>query len=228
MQMRSKHSALLTVVTAVALSAAFARPAGAGVTALNFESGGSIEETGVTFTGTLSYDDVANLLTVSLNNTSTFQSVITGIRFNVAGDAAADYRALDDAGTPGVIESAFGDGTALSPFGTFDAGASLQNLSQQQVRGIDEGETGRFTFDVSGADADRLRAIDFFTDELGGGGLSGAFAVRYQSVGADAEGSDKAVAVLAAPLPPAAWAGLLTMGLAGLGHLRARGRRHAA
>jgi len=211
-----------------------ARPAGAAVTSVEFTSGDSIENTGVTFDGTISYDSVSKLLSVDLANTSSFQSVITGFFFNIAGSATADYNAADDAATAGVDESAFANNLTLSPFGTWDAGVLLQNLSQQQVRGIDEGEAGRFTFDLTGAGAGDLAAIDFITDENSGGGLSGAFAVRYQSVGDNAEMSDKVLGVVitppptAIPLPPAAWAGLATMGMIGLGHLRGRLRRPQA
>lgn len=234
---RARGTWAAAAAMAAGVFAGAAQSASAGVTSVNFKSGASIEETGVSFEGSLSYDDMTRLLTVDLANTSSFQSVITSFFFNVAGDATADYNAVDDAGTSGVVESAFANSYTLSPFGTFDAGVFLQNLSQQQVRGIDEGEAGRFTFDVTGADADSLAALDFFTDELGGGGLSGAFAVRFQSVGPNGTMSDKVLGLLlddetpppptAIPLPPAAWAGLLTMGVAGLGHLRARLRRPA-
>jgi hypothetical protein len=93
--------------------------------------------------------------------------------------------------TVGVDEASFGTDTSLPPFGTWDAGVKLTNLSQQQVRGIDEGETGTFTFNLLGADAGTLNALSFFTNKNSGGGLTGAFAVRYQSVGANANQSDK-------------------------------------
>ena len=233
-----KMTKTMRAMGAAAVLAAFAGAAGsaqAGVSTVNFQSGNSIEETGVTFTGSMAYDDSANLLTVNLSNTSAFQSVITGFFFNISGNAAAGYSAVDNAGTSGVNEGSFGFATSLSPFGTWDAGAFLQNLSQQQVRGIDEGETGTFQFNISGADKDALEAMDFFTDTNSGGGLTGAFAVRYQSVGLDANASDKVMGLLIddetpgppaeIPLPPAAWAALATMGITGLGSLRGRLRR---
>ena len=205
---------------AVALTGV-AQPASAGVTQLSFQSGDSIENTGVTFDGTLSYDDAAKLLTVNLSNTSSFQSVITGFYFNVAGNATIDYNVTDDAGTAGVLESAFDNDNTLSPFGTFDGGVFLQDLSMQQVKGIDEGETGIFTFDIDGPDAGSLTAGSFFSETNDGGGLESPFFVRYQSVGDRAADSDK-VGAVAVPLPPAAWAALLTMGVAGMTRLRKR------
>jgi hypothetical protein len=208
--------------------------ASASVTSVNFESSESIENTGVTCDGSVSYDDTANLLTLTLSNTSGFQSVITGFYFNISGDASATYDATNDPATSGVDESAFAFETALPPFGSFDAGAKLQNLSQQQVRGIDEGETGSFTFNISGADADLLKAINFLTDINSGGGLTGALAVRYQSVGPNAQLSDKVIGVSvggeeppphAIPLPPAVGAALVSMAIPALGSLRRRFRR---
>jgi hypothetical protein len=243
MKVIAKKTACALVASAAAVLAG-AHPAAAGVTSINFQSGASLEDTGVTFAGSMSYDDVGRLLTVDLANTSSFQSVITGFCFNVAGDATADYNASDDAGTAGVDESAFANDFSLPPFGAFDAGVFLQNLSKQQVRGIDEGESGRFTFDLSGIGAASLTAGDFFSDVNTGGGLSGAFAVRFQSVGSKGQLSDKVMGVLVddgdngggdnggppptpVPLPPGAWAGLLTMGVAGVAQLRGRMRRRA-
>ena len=202
----------------------------AGVTSLGFASTDSLEDTGVTFSGTLTYDDVAQLVTVELSNTSSFQSVITGFYFNIDGNASASYNAADN-GTSGVLESAFAFSNSLAPFGTFDAGAVLTNLSQQQVRGIDEGETGIFTFSLSGDDAGSLSATSFLSQANSGGGISGPFAVRYQSVGDNAALSDKLVGVgdagdppVVVPLPPAAWAALATMGFGGLAKFRRRFR----
>ena len=235
-------SKTMRTIGAAAVLAAFAGAAGsaqAGVSTVNFTTGDSIEQTGVTFTGSLAYDDSANTLTVNLSNTSAFQSVITGFFFNNSGNAAASYTAVDNAGTIGVSEGSFGSATSLSPFGTWDAGAFLQDFSQQQVHGIDEGETGSFTFNITGADKDVLGAMDFFTGTNSGGGLTGAFAVRYQSVGPNSALSDKVMGLLIdggeeappppaeIPLPPAAWAALATMGVTGLGSLRSRMRRQA-
>ena len=235
MQQLAKKTAWAFLASAAVMAGA--HTASAGVTSINFESAASIEDTGVTFAGSMSYDDVAHLLTVNLQNTSSFQSVITGFYFNVAGDATADYN-VADASTVGVDEGSFANDYTLQPFGTWDAGVFLQNLSKQQVRGIDEGETGLFTFDLSGPDADALRAIDFITDANSGGGLSGALAVRFQSVGRNGALSDKVLGVVIGddnggppptpvPLPPGAWAGLITMGVAGFTQLRSRMRRTA-
>lgn len=207
----------------------------AGISTVSFASTDNLENTGVTFDGSVKYDNVVGLLTVDLRNTSTFQSVITGFYFNIHGTATATYNQVDAIATPGVNEASFAANTSLQPFGTFDAGLALTNLSQQQVRGIDETETGVFLFNVSGADANSLNAIDFLTDTNSGGGLTGAFAVRFQSVGENAELSDKVFGAAireqnpppAVPLPPAAWMGLVTMGMIGLRHLRQRMRLQA-
>lgn len=221
---------LKTLGAAAMIAMAAAGTASAGVTQVSFKTGDSLENTGVEFTGTLSYDDVSNQLSINLNNTSSIQSVVTGFYFNIAGNASATYNAVNDGSTAGVDEGAFGFDNSLSPFGTWDAGAFLQDLSVQQVKGIDEGETGKFTFNITGADANMLEALDFFTETNSGGGLEGAFAVRYQSVGDNAQFSDKVMGIIddgpnpppppAIPLPPAAWAALVTMGLAGLRKVR--------
>jgi len=220
---------LVRLAAAAGLFLGVAAPMQAGITTTSFESTDALENTGVTFDGTVKYDDVLKLLTIDLRNTSGFQSVITGFYFNIAGNAIATYNVVD-APTVGVNEGSFAAATSLAPFGTFDSGVTLQNLSQQQVRGIDEGETGTFTFNLSGADAGTLTSIDFLTDTNSGGGLTGAFAVRYQSVGLNAELSDKVFGAAiggggqppVVPLPPAAWMGLVTMGMIGLRQLRQR------
>ena len=83
---------------------------------------------------------------------------------------------------------------------------------------------------LSGADASTLTSIDFLTDTNSGGGLTGAFAVRYQSVGLNAALSDKVFGAAiggggqppVVPLPPAVWMGLVTMGMIGVRQLRQR------
>ena len=214
---------------AAGLLAGIASSAGAATQAV-VTSTGSENATGVTFSATLNYDEAIQQLTVDLTNTSGFQSVITGFLFNINGDASATYSAVDDGGTAGVDESAFAEDTSFSgPFGTFEEGIFLQDLSVEQVKGIDEGETGSFVFNVSGTDASTLVALDFASEISDGAGDNDAvFLVRYQSVGENAEDSDRAFGepgeTPVIPLPAGVWGGLAT--LSGLGFF-SRFRRKA-
>lgn len=201
---------LLALVAALGMSSA----AQAATTSVPIITGTCLEDTGVTFSGDVTYNSDTQVLQISLTNTSGFQSVITGFFFDITGDSTATFTDVNDPATTGVDESAFEEDTSLPPFGDFDAGVSLADLSMQQVKGIDEGETGVFTFNISGTGADTLEAADFGFNE-------GQFAVRYQSVGLDAEGSDKCTAVII-PLPPAVWSALATAGFAGVFGIRRR------
>lgn len=152
----------------------------AGTTSINFESSAdkSIKKLG-SFSGAATYDDVAGLLTVTINNTSSATGVrLTGMAFNVAGSGAAAYRDGDVAGTPG-DEDLFDDARAkkgkrlikAKPLGNFEAGAGINGKFNPpgkklaSAAGIAAGAGRTFTFDVSGGAG--LTAADFIGGDMG-------------------------------------------------------------
>jgi hypothetical protein len=173
-----KTTCKIVAAAALALGAVSAR---AGTTSVNFESSAdkSIRKLG-SFNGTATYDDVAGLLTITINNTSSASGArLTGVAFNLAGDGgAAGYRDGDVAGTR-PDEDTFDDarrrrGNRLvkaRPLGSFEAGAALKGKFNAAGRrlaeraGIAAGGAQVFTFDVSGGAA--LTAADFLGGDMG-------------------------------------------------------------
>ena len=173
-----KTTCKIVAAAALALGAASAH---AGTTSVNFESSAdkSIKKLG-SYTGTATYDDVAGLLTITINNTSSASGArLTGLAFNLAGDGgAAGYRDGDVAGTR-PDEDTFDDarrrrGNRLvkaRPLGSFEAGAALKGKFNAAGRklaeraGITAGGTHVFSFDVSGGAA--LTAADFLGGDMG-------------------------------------------------------------
>ena len=153
-----------TMIAAAALSLGAASVASAGTTTVNFQSSAdkSVKKLG-SYTGPASYDDVAGLLTISIQNTSTDPRAgrLTGFAFNIDGTATAGYRDADNLATRG-DEDPFDDARAkknrvvkAKPFGMLDAGAALDGKwnsagGRKAARGIATGSTGTFVFDVTG------------------------------------------------------------------------------
>ena len=167
---------LTKALAIAALTFGAASAASAGTTTVNFQSSAdkSIKKLG-SYAGTASYDDVAGLLTISIQNTSTNPKAghLTGLAFNIDGTATAAYRDGDVATTRG-DEDAFDDARAkkgrvvkAKPFGMLDAGAALDGKlnSGRARRGIASGATGTFTFDVGGGAG--LTAANFLTGDTG-------------------------------------------------------------
>src|SRR5215207_9225673 len=100
----SRRTGMKTLTKAFAVAAltfGAASAASAGTTSVNFESSAdkSVKKLG-SYTGTATYDDVAGLLTISINNTSAASgAALTGLAFNVVGDGSAAYHDGDVAGT---------------------------------------------------------------------------------------------------------------------------------
>jgi hypothetical protein len=175
-------------VAALALGLGAGSVAHAGTTTADFHSDSNTTKRKLgSFTGTATYDDVAGLLTVTVNNTSAAGNngaALTGIAFNVAGTATAAYRDGDDAATARADEDAYDDARSrgrkhlvkAKPLGNFEAGAALNGKFGAASRrvaalGVSAGSSRTFVFDVSGAAAG-MTVNDF----LGGNvGIAAAF-----------------------------------------------------
>lgn len=182
----------------------------------------------VGFEGSIAYNSAAKDVTITLTNTSAVTSVITGFVFNIAADVSVSYVNLDNVTTAAVDEGAWAletNNTAgqdvSGPFGVWDAGAALLDLSQQQIKGVGQGETGVFRFLLSGTDAGALNADAFLNQLNTADGLSSFFLARFQSVGGS--GSDRMVDGNVVPLPGAVWGGMVLLG--GLGITKGLRRR---
>ena len=216
----------------LALLCLIAVPPMAGATSVPFVSSGiSDNDTGVTFDGLIDYDETTGVLQITLNNTSPLNSSATGLAFNIAGsgDVTVAYDGTDNPATAGVLENEFTLESALgfAPFGEFEYGLSSNNSGSNNAQGVNAGETGVFTFNLSGPDAGELTALSFISalSTLPPGDQPSLFGVRFQSVGDDFQGSDRATAVPVGtpiPLPPGAWAGLASLGAMAVVHLRRR------
>lgn len=171
---------LTKTLAAAALSFGVTSAASAGTTSVNFESSAdkSIKKLG-SFSGTATYDDAAGLLTITINNTSAASGArLTGLAFNVVGDAAAAYRDGDIAGTRG-DEDIFDDARAkkgkrlvkAKPVGMFEAGTGINGKFNPPGKklanraGVAAGGTQTFTFDVAGGAG--LTAADFLGGDMG-------------------------------------------------------------
>lgn len=171
---------LTKTLAAAALSFGVTSAASAGTTSVNFESSAdkSMKKLG-SFSGTATYDDAAGLLTITINNTSAASGArLTGVAFNVVGDAAAAYRDGDIAGTRG-DEDIFDDARAkkgkrlvkAKPVGMFEAGTGINGKFNPPGKklanraGVAAGGTQTFTFDVAGGAG--LTAADFLGGDMG-------------------------------------------------------------
>jgi len=183
---------------------------------------------------------VDSLLTLTLSNTSPTANggYLTGFVFNGAGGATASLNlGLSSANVSKFVD--LGPTEAANPFGHFEFGAALGgNWSGggSPKKGIGDGETGTFVFNVGDTDTSSpLSVYDFVTD--GGVGASNehfgyGFLVRFR--GFEDGGSDKVPGLftkppmdppVAVPLPAGAWMGLATMAAIGGSSVVRRGRR---
>src|SRR5688572_1144108 len=89
---------------ALALGLGAASAAHAGTTTASFQSDANTTKRKLgSFSGTATYDDVAGLLSITVTNTTASgngAAALTGVAFNVAGNATAAYLDGDDAATP--------------------------------------------------------------------------------------------------------------------------------
>lgn len=170
-------------VAALALGLGAGSVARAGTTTADFHSDANTTKRKLgSFTGTATYDDVAGLLTVTVNNTSAAgknAAALTGIAFNVAGNASAVYHDGDDTATPRADEDAYDDARTrgrkhlvkAKPLGTFEAGSALNGKFGRASRriaaqGVAAGASRTFVFDVSGATAG-MTVNDFLSGNVG-------------------------------------------------------------
>lgn len=223
--MNATKSPTWSLRIAACLLALAATPAMAGTISIQSDGANSTEGLG-SFTGSMSYDydSTASIgtLIVSLTNTSPASNggFITGFLFNVAGNATAElvsYTGVTDF-EDGRDQASGGD-IKLKPFGFFEAGAVQQSGSGGPQDGIGVGDTGSFTFEVTGSGASGLDVNDFFSElsTSSSRGTSGIpFAVRFK--GFDDGGSDKVPGTgRVVPLPAAGWMGLMLLGALGAG-----------
>ena len=196
----------------------------AGDTAASTEGLGS-------FTGVIMYDDTAKHLKISLTNTSAPANggFITGLVFNILGDASATYQPIGGDTFQGVTNE------SAAPFGTFEFGAAIGGNFQgggNPNTGVAAGDTRIFEFNVTGPDAGSLVASDFFSEYSSSDVASLSrkkkpssdpqlFAVRFK--GFQNGGSDKVPGTsTVVPTPSASLAGLVGLGAMGLWRRRRR------
>jgi hypothetical protein len=132
----------------------------AGPVEFDFNSTQSVKNKG-SFTGTASYDNTTDQLTLDITNTS--KGALTAFAFEVEkGDSAKFERPAlskwkDERNHKGLIKA--------PPYGTFEGGAAVNGRwnSTAGKLGIPSGQTEVFVFDITGANASSLTTGDFFT-----------------------------------------------------------------
>lgn len=176
--------------------------------------GGSAEQTGATYSGSLEYNFIGGStgeLKVSLTNDTpaSVGGFLTGFLFRADAVTGAGLNSAN----PAAFQST-GAGSG-APYGTFDGGAALGGSflgGGNPSNGLAIGESGMFMFSITSATASTISAADFLgsLDEPG-------FLVRFRGL-ADG-GSDKVPGggfQVVVPLPGAgvmAAAGLAFVGL---------------
>jgi hypothetical protein len=187
---------LQTLAAAAALTLGAAPAALAGTTTVHIAGDNGTAKVG-SFTGTVTYDDAADVLTLVLQNTTagTGGAAITGVAFDVKGTATAAYQDGDNASTKRVDEDAFDDARGRSkkpklikakPLGNYEAGAALDGKFARKAkagRGAAAGASQTFTFHVAGPGAGDLTAADFIAD-------SSPLIVSFGGFGKRAKGVD--------------------------------------
>ena len=186
--------------------AGFSPAKAASVTTLDFvdDSAASTEGLGF-FSGSLSFDQAVQQLTVVLKNISPVSNggFITAFGLNIDGNAAASsllsFSGFDTADL--LLD------TSTGPFGDVDFGVTTGGNfegSGPPSPGIGVGESGTFVFDITGPDAPNLVAASFFSELSTGQGNNGNEAplvVRFR--GFEDGGSDFVPGgPEAPPLPP--------------------------
>ncbi len=223
-------SALCALVVLFAASAARA--------ATVFVGDGSVGtgNTGVSYTGTLDFNSVSGVLTITLTNTTDPASIggyLTGFVFNVAGAFGPGTAVLASASNSSFLDVTVGSKPKdppfsredASPFGSFEAGAAVgANFTGggNPTVGIPVGGSATFTFNVTGSGVGALTDLSFLSENgIHPPGSSDAFFVaRFKGL---ANGdSDKVVPGTLIPLPASVWGGLALLAVLGGCKLRAR------
>lgn len=167
--------------TAFAVFAAALTASVASADVVQISSNGFGQEGLGAFTGWISYTPGQLVISLTNDASSAAGGKLTGLAFNIAGDATA---ALVNATHP---FTDLGTSVSASPYGTFDAGAALGGDwtgGGSPNSGIIAGATGQFEFSVTGPGAGSLTASSFI-----GAAPDIDFVVRFR--GFDNGGSDK-------------------------------------
>jgi len=175
----------------------------------------SSEMTGSNFSGSLSFDDATNVLTVDLLNTTPVAvgGFLTAFAFNAPASATVTFgsTSLPSFGT-------FFDGPSTVPFTGFEYGVGIgdpYNGGGTPSNGLAIGSSASWTFNVSGGS---FSALDFLT--AGAGSTEAPFLTRFR--GLTNGGSDKVPGVPVTAVPEPETYALM---LAGLGMLAFMTRR---
>ncbi len=162
----------LAAAAAIALGSSFA---GAGTTTTQFQSNAATSLTHKgSFSGSMAYDNVTHVLKLIVKNNSS-EGWLTGMAFNVHGNAVASYLDGDNKNTR-KDEDAFDNArnkkgiVKAKPFGNYEAGAGINGKldgNKGKKGGVAAGASREFDFILSGADASSLIASDFLTDPAG-------------------------------------------------------------
>lgn len=175
------------------------------------------------FSGTIAVDNISNsqaVIQVTLTNTSPAGNggYITGFAFNDPNSSSRGNissvtsftQSYTPLGSPPYSNmtliggSSFQNTINASPYGSFDIGAATGGSflgSGTPLPGIEVGQTGTFTFTVSGSSLNNLTAARLMATMSSGGSKSAAMLVRYR--GFDDGASDKVVAgIICDPVPP--------------------------
>lgn len=164
-------------------------PALADIINISGDVGNSTEQTGATFSGTISYlfnGGSSGTAVISLINETppAVGGFLTGFVFNIDSTDGAASATLTSASNPLFLDTG---SESAAPFGMFDAGAALGANwlgGGSPTGGLAVGQTGSFTFSVIAADTSSLSASSFLN-----GPNEFNFAVRFR--GLTGGGSDK-------------------------------------
>ncbi len=137
--------------------------ASAGTSSVVFAStGANSVKHRASFSGTASFDNTTDLLTVTLTNTTaSHKGYLTRFAFDIAGSQAAKYEDTD--GRRGFNAVLPRHGLKLKPFGVYEEGVKLYGSAHH---GIAAGSSRSFLFDVQGATLGE-QAIDLLTNSKG-------------------------------------------------------------
>lgn len=152
------------------------------------------------YTGDFSYNAGTQTVSVSLTNSLTTLpgGRITGFAFNLpTGVTVSGYSALGAAGTTFTLLGgpSFNNSVSVNPYGDADTGAALGGSwlgGGSPAGGVAVGQSGTWTFQLSGSGLGALTETDFFnllTTGNGSGQNRVPFLVRFR--GFDNGGSDK-------------------------------------